>query len=83
MKGKKIGLVTKSASEYLLSEYLKHANLALKDVERVNLSPFDQVSALLRGDVYAVSIWKPFSSKIKQFVEIVRFTLCTDPPANR
>ena len=66
LKGKKIGLVTKSASEYLLSNYLKRAGLTVADVERVHLAPFDQVPALARGDVYALSSWKPFDTKIKE-----------------
>lgn len=66
MKGKKVGLVTKSSSEYLLYKYLKRAGMSLTDVERVNLAPFDQVPALVRGDVYALSSWKPFDTKIAQ-----------------
>jgi NitT/TauT family transport system substrate-binding protein len=64
LKRKKIGLVTKSASEYLLNNYLRRANLTLADVERVHLAPFDQVPALVRGDVFALSSWKPFDKKI-------------------
>jgi ABC-type nitrate/sulfonate/bicarbonate transport system substrate-binding protein len=64
LKGKKIGLVTKSASEYLLNNYLRRANLTLADVDRVHLAPFDQVPALVRGDVFALSSWKPFDKKI-------------------
>lgn len=66
LKGKKIGLVTKSASEYLLNNYLKRAGLGVADVERVHLAPFDQVPALTRGDVYALSSWKPFDTKIAE-----------------
>lgn len=66
LKGKKIGLVTKSASEFLLNNYLQRAGMTLSDVERVHLAPFDQVSAVARGDVYALSSWKPFDLKIKQ-----------------
>ena len=66
LKGKKIGLVTKSASEYLLNKYLRRANLSLADVERVHLAPFDQVPALVRGDVFALSSWKPFDKKIAE-----------------
>lgn len=66
LKGKKIGLVTKSASEYLLNNYLKRAGLGVTDVERVHLAPFDQVPALARGDVYALSSWKPFDLKIAE-----------------
>ena len=64
LKGKKIGLVRKSASEYLLHNYLKRGNLTLEDVRLVNLAPFDQVPALVRGDVDALSTWKPFDKKI-------------------
>lgn len=66
LKGKKIGLVTKSASEYLLNNYLKRVGLGVADVERVHLAPFDQVPALARGDVYALSSWKPFDLKITE-----------------
>jgi ABC-type nitrate/sulfonate/bicarbonate transport system substrate-binding protein len=64
LKGKKIGLVRKSASEYLLHKYLKRGNLTLEDVKLVHLAPFDQVPALVRGDVDALSTWKPFDKKI-------------------
>jgi NitT/TauT family transport system substrate-binding protein len=66
LKGKKVGLVTKSASEYLLNNYLERANLTLADVERVSLAPFDQVPAIVRGDVFALSSWKPFDKKIAE-----------------
>jgi NitT/TauT family transport system substrate-binding protein len=66
MKGKKVGLVTKSASEYLLNNYLRRAGMNLSDIERVNLAPFDQVPALVRGDVFALSSWAPFDLKIAQ-----------------
>jgi len=66
LKGKKVGLVTKSASEYLLNNYLKRGGLTVNDVERVHLAPFDQVPAIARGDVQALSSWKPFDLKIAQ-----------------
>jgi ABC-type nitrate/sulfonate/bicarbonate transport system substrate-binding protein len=66
LKGKKVGLVTKSASEFLLNNYLQRAGLSVNDVERVHLAPFDQVSAIARGDVHALSGWKPFDLKIQQ-----------------
>ncbi len=64
LKGKKIGLVRKSASEYLLHNYLRRGNLGLEDVKLVHLAPFDQVPALVRGDVDALSTWKPFDKKV-------------------
>jgi ABC-type nitrate/sulfonate/bicarbonate transport system substrate-binding protein len=76
LKGMKIGLVTKSASEYLLNNYLTRAGLALTDVELVHLAPFDQVPALARGDVDALSTWKPFDSKIMEIAQD-RFEIAT------
>ncbi len=49
LKGKRIGLVRKSASEYLLRNYLRREGLSLDDVRLVHLAPFDQVPALVRG----------------------------------
>ncbi|GJL82626.1 MAG: aliphatic sulfonate ABC transporter substrate-binding protein [marine bacterium B5-7] len=62
--GKKIGLVRKSASEFLLYKHLSKAGVSLSDVELVNIAPFEQVSALTNGDVDALSSWKPFDNKI-------------------
>lgn len=64
LKGKRIGLVRKSSSEFLLNNYLKRAGLTLSDVKLVHLAPFDQVPALVRGDVDALSTWKPFDKKV-------------------
>lgn len=69
LKGRKVGLQTKSASEYLLYKYLAQSGLTIGDVERVQLAPFDQVAAVARGDVYAVSGWKPFDLKINQLTK--------------
>lgn len=64
LKGKKVGLVRKSGSEYMLKRYLEKANLTLNDVEMVNIPPFEQVPAMTNGDVVAVSTWKPFNLKL-------------------
>ena len=64
MKGKKIGLVRRSGSEYMLHMYLKSGSLTLSDVEMVHLAPADQIPAMARGDVFALSTWKPFHLKV-------------------
>ena len=63
-KGKKIGLFKKSTAQYLLGEYMKSGGLSVDDVEMVHLAPFDQIPALVKGDVYAISTWKPFDLKV-------------------
>jgi NitT/TauT family transport system substrate-binding protein len=65
MKGKKVALVRKSASEYLLHLYLKRGGLTLEDVKLVHLAPFDHVPAITKGDVDGLSTWKPFDLKIQ------------------
>jgi ABC-type nitrate/sulfonate/bicarbonate transport system substrate-binding protein len=64
LKGKKIGLVRKSGSEYMLKRYLEKANMTLNDVEMVNIPPFEQIPAMTNGDLAAVSTWKPFNLKL-------------------
>lgn len=64
LKGKKVGLVRRSGSEYMLQAYLKTGGLTLKDVEMVHLAPADQIPAIARGDVQALSTWKPFHLRL-------------------
>ena len=60
LKGRKIGLLTRSDSAFLLDRYLGSGNLTFDDVELVNLTPSDQMAALKNGDVAAVAVWQPF-----------------------
>ena len=60
LKGKKIGLLTRSDSAFLLDKYLLSGGLTFDDVELVNLTPSDQMAALKNGDVAAVAVWQPF-----------------------
>lgn len=59
LKGKKVGLVIGSCSENLLYNLLQKENIAYDDVNRVNLSPAEQVSALSSGQVDAIVSWDP------------------------
>lgn len=65
LKGQKIGVFRKSGSEFMLEKYMESGGLSVDDVEMVHLAPFDQVPALVNGDVYAISLWKPFDLKVK------------------
>ncbi len=64
LKGKKIGVFRKSGSEFMLERYMQSGGLTVDDVEMVHLAPFDQVPALVNGDVAAISLWKPFDRKV-------------------
>lgn len=60
LKGKKIGLLTRSDSAFLLDKFLQSGGLTFDDVELLNLTPSDQMAALKNGDVAAVAVWQPF-----------------------
>lgn len=63
-KGKKVGMVRKSASEYLFEQFMRTGGLHADDAELVNLAPFDQVPAIVQKNVEALSTWKPFDKKM-------------------
>lgn len=64
LKGKKVGVFRKSASEFMLEQYLKSGGLSTSDIEMVHLAPFDQVPAVVKGDVAAISLWKPYDLRV-------------------
>lgn len=59
LKGKKVGLVIGSCSENLLYNLLKKEGIDYDQVNRVNLSPSEQISALSSGQVDAIVTWDP------------------------
>src|SRR5512134_1778813 len=59
LKGKTIGMVGGSASEFYLHIYLTTSYINPKNVRIVNLAPDHLVQALLKGEVDAVSAWAP------------------------
>ncbi len=65
LKGKKVGFVVGSVSHQLLYVYLKHAGLTSKDVQQVNMTPADIVTATKSKDIDAAVIWEPNISVIE------------------
>lgn len=65
LKGKKIGLSLKTASEFYLGRFLELNGIPITAVTLVNLSPQQSVDALLNGDVDAVIAWQPYISNIE------------------
>ncbi len=60
MKGKKVGVLLGSTSEYFIKLYLAKNALKPTDIEMVNLRPAEMVTGLARGDIDAFVIWQPF-----------------------
>jgi NitT/TauT family transport system substrate-binding protein len=66
LKGKRIGLMRKSSSEFFLDRLLAMEGIPSQDVKIFNLSPSQQVEAITRGELDAVVIWQPFNRQILQ-----------------
>jgi NitT/TauT family transport system substrate-binding protein len=65
LRGKTIGVVAGSASEFYLHIYLTTSYIHPKSVRIVDLAPEQAVHALLKGEVDAVSIWAPHTTVLQ------------------
>lgn len=57
LKGKKVGYIQATTSQYFLLKMLKEAGLTWKDITPVNLSPSDGLAALLSGSIQAFAVY--------------------------
>ena len=62
LKGRKIGLPRGTGAEGYVLGVLAQAGLSESDVELVNVKPPELPTALLGGDVDAISVWEPWLS---------------------
>ena len=60
MKGKKVGVLRGSTSEYFTKLYLAKGGMQPSDIEMINLRPAEMVTGLACGDIDAFVIWQPF-----------------------
>ena len=65
LKGKKIGLVVGSQSEFELTKFLARGGLTLSDVTTVNLTPPELAAAWSTGAVDAGVTWSPVLNTIR------------------
>jgi sulfonate transport system substrate-binding protein len=63
LRGKKVGVLLGSTSEYFIKLYLASGNVDYKDIDAINLRPAEMVTGLVRGDIDAFTIWQPFGWK--------------------
>jgi len=66
LRGKKIGVTTKSGAEFLFGVFLVFNALSYEDIELVDLGPSDMVKAISNGDIDAAFIWDPYLYNIKK-----------------
>lgn len=68
LKGKKIGVIKRSASEYLLSTLLAIEGLVMADVKLYYYKPEDLLQALHDHQVDAIVPWEPYAYQISQLL---------------
>jgi ABC-type nitrate/sulfonate/bicarbonate transport system substrate-binding protein len=66
LKGKKIGLLPGTASEALVRAIFTTYHFDPSSVQIVNMGPTEMISTFVRGDVAAVSLWEPHSTKARE-----------------
>jgi ABC-type nitrate/sulfonate/bicarbonate transport system substrate-binding protein len=66
LRGKKIGLLRGTASEALFSSAAKAYNFDAGSVQLVNMGPTEMITTFVRGDVDAVVLWEPHSTKARK-----------------
>jgi NitT/TauT family transport system substrate-binding protein len=66
VEGKTVAMTSGTVSQYLVLAFAKHFNIPLDSFKRVNLGPADQLNALAGGSVQVVSVWEPFTSRVRE-----------------
>jgi len=65
IQGKTVGMTSGTVSQYLVLAFAKHWGIPLDSFKRVNLGPADQLNALAGGSIDVVSVWEPFTSRLR------------------
>jgi ABC-type nitrate/sulfonate/bicarbonate transport system substrate-binding protein len=60
LRGRKVGVLIGSTSEYFAKLYLASGGVDYKEIDVINLRPAEMVTGLVRGDIDAFVIWQPF-----------------------
>ena len=66
LKGKKIGLLPGTASDALVRAIFTTYHFDPSSAVIVNMGPTEMIAAFTRGDVDAVSLWEPHSTKARE-----------------
>jgi len=66
LKGKRFAIMVGTTSQFFMGKFLAKYGIKESDVSITNLAPPDMVSAIIRGDVDAVSLWEPHIYNIKK-----------------
>ena len=69
MRGKKIGVLLGSTSEYFIQKYLASGGMTVNDIQAINLTPAEMVTGLDRGDIDGFVLWQPFGWKAVETIK--------------
>ena len=59
LKGKLVGTFKGGSAEYFLAQFLKKHGMSMSDVKVTYMKPPELISAIIRGDLAAISMWEP------------------------
>ena len=79
MRGKKIGVLFGSTSEYFIGKYLAGGGMTIKDIQAINLTPAEMVTGLDRGDIDGFVLWEPFGWKATETIKGVHILTTAGP----
>src|SRR5579875_60728 len=79
MRGKKIGVLLGSTSEYFIALYLAKAGMTVKDIDEINLTPAEMITGLDRGDIDGFVLWEPFGWKAVETIKGVHILTKAGP----
>jgi len=66
LHGKRIGMLKGTSSEIMVDSMAKAYGVDLGKVERVSMGPTEMLSGFIRGDLPAVSLWEPHSTRARK-----------------
>jgi NitT/TauT family transport system substrate-binding protein len=62
LKGKTVGVKSRTASQYFLSAFLTFNRMSERDVRIVDMQPSHMEAALVSGEIDAAAAWEPYTS---------------------
>lgn len=75
LKGKKVGVLMASTSEYFTRVYLGSGGLTFSDIDAINLTPAQMINGFANGDIDAFVIWQPYGWRAIQAVDNSRIVV--------
>jgi aliphatic sulfonates family ABC transporter substrate-binding protein len=66
LAGKKIGIMRSTGSEAVFNAIVKNYGFDASKVELVNMSPTEMIQAFVRGQVDAISLWEPHTTRARK-----------------